>query len=47
MKMYSQKNIKSCINVDKCVVYKGALKSFRPNNEKTNLQFQNYFYFST
>jgi hypothetical protein len=28
-------------------IYEGALKSFQPNNEKTNLSFQNYFYFST
>ena len=28
-------------------LYVGGVKSFRSNNEKTNVSFQNYFYFST
>ena len=35
--------------IDSCLytVYECALKISRPNNEKTNLLFQSYFYYST
>jgi hypothetical protein len=48
----SEQNIQAATNlntVENCTTgkYEGGLKSSRPNNEKTNVQFHNYFYFAT